>query len=220
MFPWRVSGAGVVFTTTFRREICLVFGREKNKTKKVGYDLYEDFGGGIDKGETIKQAAMRESYEETCRTIKLKNIKDKVIINMPTFRYGLFFVRLPNNFFTKFRRTFKKNRKELERIDEDRHFLEIDEIKLIPLKNFIDKSKYKIVDKKGYYSRISRSVEIETVNKEKIILGGRLTQLFYPKKKVDRKVLDFIKSLNITDVKEIKKGKIITFTQYNSSYNT
>lgn len=219
MFPWRVSGAGVAFITTFRRELCLVFGREKNKTQKVGYDLYEDFGGGIDKGETIKQAAIRECYEETSRTVKLKNIKDKVIINMPTYRYGLFFVRLPNNFFTKFRKTFKKNRKELERIDEDRHFLEIDEIKLIPLKNFIDKSKYKIVDKKGYYSRISRSVEIETVNKEKIILGGRLTQLFYPDKKVDRKILDIIKNINKTNFKETKKGKIITFIQYNNSYN-
>lgn len=220
MFPWRVSGAGVVFTTIFRKELCLVFGREKNKTKKVGYDLYEDFGGGIDRGETIKQAAIRECYEETSKTIKLKNIKDKVIINMPTFRYGLFFVRLPNNFFTKFRRTFKKNRKELERIDEDRHFLEIDEIKLIPLKNFSNKSKYKIIDKKGYYSRISRSVEIETINKEKIILGGRLTQLFYPNKKVDREVLDFIKSLNVTEVKEVNKGKIITFIQCNRNYNT
>lgn len=211
MFPWRITGAGITFITTFRKELCLILGREKNKTNKIGYDLYEDFGGGIDKGESIKEAAIRECYEETCKTILLDEIIDKKIINMPRYRYGLYFVRLQDNFYSRLNKTFKKNRKELIRLDEDNHYLEIDKLAIIPLSNLTKKSKYKILTKRGYYSKTMRVAEIETFNKEKIILTDRLTQLFYPEKGFDKKLIPFIKNLNITTLRETKDKNITTF---------
>ena len=213
MFPWRISGSGITFITTFRKEICFVFGREKNKTKKVGYDLYEDFGGGIDRGESLKEAAIRECYEETCKTIKLKDISEKIIVSMKTYRYGIFFVRLPNNFFSKFNTTFNQNRKELERIGEDKHYLEIDNIKLVPIKNLIDRNKHNLIIKKGYYSKEMLSLDVETMDKDRIILGGRIAQLFYPDNNFNKDIISIIEKLKIVNFNENVKNNIKTFTQ-------
>ena len=57
--------------------LCVIFDRETNKIllamKKRGFGVgkYNGFGGKVNPGESIKQAALREFQEESCMTAEL-----------------------------------------------------------------------------------------------------------------------------------------------------
>ena len=55
--------AGIAFMSRFQNNIYFLFGRE-NKYAKTKFQ-YSDFGGHSEKGETLKETAYREAYEET-----------------------------------------------------------------------------------------------------------------------------------------------------------
>ena len=213
MFPWRITGAGVIFLTTIKKELCLIVGREKDKSRRLGYKIYEDFGGGIDKNETIRLAAQRESFEETCKTLKI-NLKDTManIFRLRYYRYGLYFVKLEDNMSTKLTTVFKNNKKQLKKSNAKKVYLEVDKIDFIPLKNFLDNNKYTILKKNAYSKKKEmRVVEIENYNSDKIILSDRLTSIFYPKTKFRSVILDIIDNLKPVKLKIDSKDGIDTF---------
>lgn len=213
MLPWRVTGAGVIFLTTIKKELCLIVGREKDKSRRLGYKIYEDFGGGIDKNETIRSAAQRESFEETCKTLKI-NLKDTManIFRLRYYRYGLYFIKLEDNMSTKLINTFKQNRKQLIENNAKRVYLEVDKIDFIPLKNFLDDKKHTILKKNAYSKKKEmRVVEIENYNSDKIILSDRLTGIFYPKTKFRSVILEIIDNLKPVKLEINSKDGINTF---------
>ena len=52
-------GAGVLFFAVFNHQTYFLLGKEKSCNK------WSDFGGSIEKGETLKETAIREGFEET-----------------------------------------------------------------------------------------------------------------------------------------------------------
>ena len=130
----KITGAGVLLITKFDDKFCIIVGKEKNKSKKVEYGIWEDFGGSIDSNEVPFETARRELYEETACLIKLDNNKfihfKDFESDIPGEYYRQFFIRLktfPLN-------DFHKNYKKLIKMKADDHLLEINNITYIPFK--------------------------------------------------------------------------------------
>ena len=140
MSEHKITGAGVLLITKFNNKLCIIVGKEKNKSKDAGYEIWEDFGGSIDSNEAPFETARRELYEETACLIKLDNNKfihfKDFESDIPGEYYRQFFVRLkdfPLN-------DFHKNYKKLIKMKADDHLLEINNITYIPFKYLDDLS--------------------------------------------------------------------------------
>jgi len=57
------GGSGVIPTTIYKNNLLFLFGRE-GKYDTDNAKLFSDIGGGVDKGETYMDTAIRESVEE------------------------------------------------------------------------------------------------------------------------------------------------------------
>ena len=104
-------GGGILPIAFYKGKIYFLFSREysKSKTKK---GLWSDFGGSREKGETYRQTAIREGYEESNHIIgSKKNIIDLIdnsIYEITINKYRTYIVLIDYNkdLPTKFRKQF------------------------------------------------------------------------------------------------------------------
>lgn len=73
-----------------------LFGRERMNNNPACSDrgLWSDFGGSRDKGETLKNCAIREGCEELCGFLSKSLIKDSIFGQQSIKTYTTLFVRL------------------------------------------------------------------------------------------------------------------------------
>ena len=73
-----------------------LFARERinNNSACTDRGLWSDFGGSRDKGETLKNCAIREGCEELCGFLSKSLIKDSIFGKRSIKTYTTFFVRL------------------------------------------------------------------------------------------------------------------------------
>jgi len=73
-----------------------LFGRERINNNPACDDrgLWSDFGGSLDKGETLKHCAIREGSEELCGFLSKSFIKDNIFGQQSIKTYTTFFVHL------------------------------------------------------------------------------------------------------------------------------
>ena len=139
----RYTGAGVLF---FIGKYIVLY-KARNNT------YFEDLGGHIDKGEDVYMCAIREVYEESATYIKLT--KDdlynapKIIID----NYICFIVSLQNF-------SIEKAVKLLELYKNVRHYNEMDDVIVVPIKDLIDsiKSQNSIVELRKRLFRILNEI--------------------------------------------------------------
>ena len=92
--------AGILPFAFYNNEIYFLLGRERYGSQK---NMYSDFGGEMEKGESVLQAAAREGYEELfplgkillgnspkeiARKMCSKNFTSTIIINSPLAKPG------------------------------------------------------------------------------------------------------------------------------------
>lgn len=70
-----MPGAGVLPVALHRGKIYFLFGRENKYNDTPGWS---DFGGGMEKGETVIDTNLREIEEETCGFIQKQEIIDSM----------------------------------------------------------------------------------------------------------------------------------------------
>jgi hypothetical protein len=83
VFGYEWSGVGtIIFSKYNNLELnpitCIMVAKEINKSKKIGFPVYEDFGGNIINNNIAKSACM-ELYEETAGYLKI--INENVLTN-------------------------------------------------------------------------------------------------------------------------------------------
>ena len=75
--------AGILPVTFENDKIYFLLSRETKDVKYRGSGKWSDFGGSIEKGETLKQTAIREGYEESSGILgEEKRIKKLVEENL------------------------------------------------------------------------------------------------------------------------------------------
>lgn len=70
-----MTGAGLLPVSVFKGKLYFLFGRENKYNDTPGWS---DFGGGVEKGETIEDTNLREIEEETCGFIHRDEIIDSI----------------------------------------------------------------------------------------------------------------------------------------------
>jgi hypothetical protein len=70
-----MPGAGILPVAFHRNKIYFLFGRENIYNDTPGWS---DFGGGMEKGESVMDTNLREIEEETCGFIQKKEIVDSI----------------------------------------------------------------------------------------------------------------------------------------------
>ena len=104
-------GGGILPIAFYKGKIYFLFSREYCKKKPKG-GLWSDFGGSREKGETYRQTAIREGYEESNHIIgSKKNIIDLIdnsIYEITINKYRTYIVLIDYNkdLPTKFRKQF------------------------------------------------------------------------------------------------------------------
>ena len=73
-----MPGAGILPVAFHKNKIYFLFGRENKYNDTPGGS---DFGGGIEKGESIMEANLREIEEETCGFIQSEEIIESIYRN-------------------------------------------------------------------------------------------------------------------------------------------
>ena len=77
VFGYEWSGVGTILFSKYNNQelnpiTCVMVAKEINKSHKLGFNVYEDFGGKITNGDIAKSACM-ELYEETGGYLKIMN---------------------------------------------------------------------------------------------------------------------------------------------------
>tara|TARA_B110000858_G_scaffold195615_1_gene252431 strand:- start:40 stop:645 length:606 start_codon:yes stop_codon:yes gene_type:complete len=166
----KITGSGVLPILKIKGQLCIVIGREVSKSDKFGYDIWEDFGGGIDPNELPIQCAKRELLEETAMTIDIGeselihyiDSQSQVDLNY----YRIYFVRINKNFSID----FKTNLELLKNLKYDEHFLEMDDITFIPIKHLLDMDKYNLKKK---------LTVVKNIHNQKVVLSSRMIHIFF-----------------------------------------
>lgn len=70
-----MTGAGILPVAIHKKKVYFLFGRENKYNDTPGWS---DFGGGMEKGETIIQTNLREIEEETCGFITREEIIESI----------------------------------------------------------------------------------------------------------------------------------------------
>lgn len=148
-------GCGIFIFTIINNEIHILLGREKNKTKELNFNLYEDLGGGLENNK-IEYNAIKELLEESSGSLLLNKkyltkYYDYQFSNKKLFRG--YFIRIDNINPKILRNNYKilKNKKF------DGHYLECDKWKFFSLEEIFNA---KQVTKKGYYTDTEEYIKI------------------------------------------------------------
>ena len=105
-------GAGILPVTVYKDKIYFLYGRESvEASSKYDKGKWSDFGGGREKGESAKQTAIREGFEETSGILGSeqdiadmihKNLLKKLVYNDGKGTYTLFLVLFLKRFYIFF----------------------------------------------------------------------------------------------------------------------
>ena len=108
---------GILPIAFHKKKLYFLFGRENKYNDTPGWS---DFGGGIEKGETVMETNLREIEEETCGFITREEIIDSMKRGSMTFtiypngrRYITTIVKIPYD--EKLPEFFNKNRSMIEK---------------------------------------------------------------------------------------------------------
>ncbi len=86
--------AGIIIE---RNDGKLLFQLRDNKKNIPNPNKWGIFGGGIEKNETPKKAALRELKEELNFALKEKELTKLIVLPTPGKKYYLFFIKLKRN---------------------------------------------------------------------------------------------------------------------------
>ena len=145
--------AGILPTAIHNGKRYYLIGRESKKIKFPDSGLYSDFGGGIDKGESILNTAIREGFEETIGIIGDKKrigslIKNKLYKKVRFKNDTLYVIKikydkdLPKKFDVKYKTLYNFLKKSPIKIQKKfKVFLEKDKIKWVTKEQLLSNKK-------------------------------------------------------------------------------
>lgn len=133
------KGAGVLPVAVYKGKIYLLLSREGYGRNK---GFYSDFGGTADSSETIKETAIRESYEESNGFLGTKSeidklIQNKLITKLTSLTYTTYVVEVTydKNLPKTFKNNLKYAQKAFGNIMCKNGFYEKDKLKWVELTN-------------------------------------------------------------------------------------
>jgi len=155
--------AGILPVAIKNNKVYFLFGRESMDTKYKDSGKWSDFGGTMEKGETLEDTAIREGYEETSDILgSLENIKhlveNKTIQKITNGTYTTFVVVIDyeKKLTPRFKRNYDKTKKNNpELITEHNGLYEKDRIKWIEVDNLF---KYKKKFRPWYVSIVNKVI--------------------------------------------------------------
>ena len=138
-----IMGAGILPYAIYKNQIFYLISRESEDVVWKESGLWSEFGGAAEKDETLKDAAIREAYEESN---KLLGTTEQItqLINQPTTKYitlnkhRVYLVKMKydEKLPTKFRNKYlymKNNNPEYLKDTKLKYFYEKDKIKWITM---------------------------------------------------------------------------------------
>jgi 8-oxo-dGTP pyrophosphatase MutT (NUDIX family) len=139
-------GAGILPVTVYKDKIYFLYGRESvEASSKYDKGKWSDFGGGREKGESAKQTAIREGFEETSGILGSeqdiadmihKNLLKKLVYNDGKGTYTVFLVLMPydKTLPDKLKKIYKNAlKKEPKKVFAHNGLFEKDRAEWIPL---------------------------------------------------------------------------------------
>ena len=135
--------AGILPIAFHNEKIYFLYGRETKDYKSRDSGKWSDFGGGIEKKESIKSSAIREGFEETAGIFgnkkDIKNlVEKKTVLKLTMNNYTTYIVevpydkKIPDKYY-KMYQNIKKNKFNL--IKEHNGLWEKDKMRWVELKN-------------------------------------------------------------------------------------
>ena len=135
--------AGILPVAFHEGKIYFLYGRETVDVKYKDMGKWSDFGGKIEKGETLKSTAIREGYEETAGFLgsekKIKELIEKnLLLKLKVNSYTSFIIEvnydkdLPSKYRKKYLQIKKNN---IDLITTHNGLWEKDKMKWVELKN-------------------------------------------------------------------------------------
>ena len=137
--------AGILPVAFNNGRIYFLYGRETVDVKWKDSGKWSDFGGSIEKGETLKSTAIREGYEETAGILgdekAIRNLVDKnLIIKLTVNKFTTYIVEIPYDKYLpkKYRKTYLDTKKNnLDLITNKNGLWEKDKMKWVEYKELL-----------------------------------------------------------------------------------
>ena len=156
------AGAGILPITIRKGKAWVMLGRESRDMSFPDSGKWSDFGGGVEKGETVKKCAAREGFEETMGMFGgpvtlMKLINDKLACKLTRENYTSFAIHvkyiktLPKDFADIYRCAKEEDPKLIE---DDNGFFEKDRVQWFKLEK-LRKREYDIILRDHFKSILS-----------------------------------------------------------------